>query len=322
MRSTSRKYFSITCRSRPIGADARLLRLTREIFAQAAFRSVPRARDPARQRRADRRPGSMPSSAACARAAYHPSCSCRMGSVDDPMAVVDPHTASSASRRWGGGLLDHALDHQRQPECADHHAGEKAADHILGKPLLPPADVPYYHGPGNGKRRSASFAGRRCVCGVACRTFPVDCRGWSVNAIEPPVQGSACTGRHEWQRARRVESGKAAPPRRERSGTQGANFAVFSAHATKVVICLFDRNGDTKLERIALPEYPIDLAMAICRTSIPADVSACAYTVRTSPVPVHRFLPQQAAVEPYARRSHRRCNGSCLLWLQHRCRRR
>ena len=28
--------------------------------------------------------------------AYHPSCTCKMGSVNDPMAVVDPETKVSA----------------------------------------------------------------------------------------------------------------------------------------------------------------------------------------------------------------------------------
>ena len=35
----------------------------------------------------------------------------------------------------------------------------------------------------------------------------------------------------------------------------GVNFALFSAHATKVELCLFDPTGHTELERIELPEY-------------------------------------------------------------------
>ncbi|MET4631531.1 pullulanase/glycogen debranching enzyme [Bradyrhizobium sp. I1.8.5] len=35
----------------------------------------------------------------------------------------------------------------------------------------------------------------------------------------------------------------------------GVNFALFSAHATKVELCLFDETGATELERIELPEY-------------------------------------------------------------------
>ena len=36
---------------------------------------------------------------------------------------------------------------------------------------------------------------------------------------------------------------------------QGVNFSLFSANATKVVLCLFDADGKTELERIELPEY-------------------------------------------------------------------
>src|SRR5450755_3109762 len=36
---------------------------------------------------------------------------------------------------------------------------------------------------------------------------------------------------------------------------RGTNFAIFSAHATKVEVCIFDENGEEELERIELPEY-------------------------------------------------------------------
>ena len=35
----------------------------------------------------------------------------------------------------------------------------------------------------------------------------------------------------------------------------GVNFAIFSANATKVELCLFDDDGVTERERIELPEY-------------------------------------------------------------------
>src|SRR5215210_2287101 len=35
---------------------------------------------------------------------------------------------------------------------------------------------------------------------------------------------------------------------------KGTNFALFSAHATKVELCLFDKEGRREIERIALPE--------------------------------------------------------------------
>ena len=35
----------------------------------------------------------------------------------------------------------------------------------------------------------------------------------------------------------------------------GVNFALFSAHAEKVELCLFDANGQRETHRIVLPEY-------------------------------------------------------------------
>jgi glycogen operon protein len=35
----------------------------------------------------------------------------------------------------------------------------------------------------------------------------------------------------------------------------GVNFALFSANATKVELCLFDSVGETEIERIVLPEF-------------------------------------------------------------------
>jgi glycogen operon protein len=36
---------------------------------------------------------------------------------------------------------------------------------------------------------------------------------------------------------------------------KGVNFALFSAHATKVELCLFDEAGERETARIELPEY-------------------------------------------------------------------
>jgi choline dehydrogenase len=123
------------------------VRLTREIFAQRAF-------DPYRGR--EIQPGSGVQSDAQiddfirqqVQSAYHPSCSCRMGSVDDPMAVVDPQT------RVIGIEALRVVDSSIMPSITNGNLNaptimlaEKAADHILGKPLLPPAAAPYFVAP-------------------------------------------------------------------------------------------------------------------------------------------------------------------------------
>jgi len=51
----------------------------------------------------------------------------------------------------------------------------------------------------------------------------------------------------------RVREGQPYPKGASWDG-KGVNFSLFSAHATKVELCLFDSDGKEK-ERIALPEY-------------------------------------------------------------------
>jgi isoamylase len=52
----------------------------------------------------------------------------------------------------------------------------------------------------------------------------------------------------------RVQEGRPFPLGSSWDGL-GVNFALFSANATKVELCLFDADGSTEVERIELPEY-------------------------------------------------------------------
>ena len=77
--------------------------------------------------------------------AYHPSCTCKMGAGGDPTAVVDPEARVIGLE----GLR--VVDSSIMPTITNGNLNaptimlaEKAADHILGKPLLPQAEVPYY----------------------------------------------------------------------------------------------------------------------------------------------------------------------------------
>jgi choline dehydrogenase len=120
------------------------VRLTREIFAQKAF-------DPYRGR--EIQPGADVVSdeaidafiADKAESAYHPSCTCKMGTASDPMAVVD-----SEARVFGVAGL-RVVDSSIMPSITTGNLNaptimlaEKAADHILGKPALAPSNAPYY----------------------------------------------------------------------------------------------------------------------------------------------------------------------------------
>jgi len=123
------------------------VRLTREIFQQPAF---------APWRGREIQPGAEVTSdadidafiAQKVESAYHPSCTCKIGALDDPMAVVD-----SELRVIGiEGLR--VVDSSVMPSVTTGNLnapsimiGEKGADHILGKGLLAPSNAPYYTAP-------------------------------------------------------------------------------------------------------------------------------------------------------------------------------
>ena len=99
------------------------VRLTREIFAQPAFdRFRGREISPGAAAQSD---GEIDAFVrARAESAFHPCGSCRMGARSDPRAVVDPQTRVHRARGAAGGRrIDHAVDHHRQSQRPDHHAG-------------------------------------------------------------------------------------------------------------------------------------------------------------------------------------------------------
>jgi glycogen operon protein len=82
---------------------------------------------------------------------------------------------------------------------------------------------------------------------------------------------------------------------------KGANFALFSAHATKVEICLFDDSGAKETARIELPEYTDQ----IFHGYLPGVGPGTFYGYRVhgpyEPTNGHRFNPNKLLLDPYAR---------------------
>ena len=140
-------FFNYLSRPQDLEEMRACVRLTREIFAQPAF---------APYRGREIQPGAAVQSdeqidefvRQHVESAYHPSCSCRMGSPEDPMTVVDP-----GARVIGlEGLR--VVDSSIMPSITTGNLNaptlmlaEKAADHIRGKSLLPPQDAPFYAAP-------------------------------------------------------------------------------------------------------------------------------------------------------------------------------
>jgi choline dehydrogenase len=122
------------------------IRLTREIFAQEAFKPfVKHEIQPGDALQSDEELNGFIKEHV--ESAYHPCGTCKMGAIDDPMAVVDPECRvigvdglrvadSSIFPRITNGNLN-------GPSIM---TGEKAADHILGKTMLAPSNAePWMH---------------------------------------------------------------------------------------------------------------------------------------------------------------------------------
>ncbi|GLQ35332.1 choline dehydrogenase [Amylibacter marinus] len=130
------------------------IRLTREIFAQEAFAPyAEREIQPGHDVETDEQLDAFIKEHV--ESAYHPCGSCKMGAVDDPMAVVDPECRvigvqglrvadSSIFPRVTNGNLN----------APSIMTGEKAADHILGQGMLAPInDQPWMHPDWETKQR-------------------------------------------------------------------------------------------------------------------------------------------------------------------------
>jgi glycogen operon protein len=81
----------------------------------------------------------------------------------------------------------------------------------------------------------------------------------------------------------------------------GVNFAIFSAHATKVELCLFDSTGETELERIELPEYTDEIWHGYLPDAHPGQVYGYRVHGPYDPKAGHRFNPNKLLIDPYAK---------------------
>jgi len=81
----------------------------------------------------------------------------------------------------------------------------------------------------------------------------------------------------------------------------GTNFALFSAHAERVELCLFDNAGRRELERITLPEYTDEVWHGYLPDIGPGTVYGYRVHGPFEPTAGHRFNPHKLLLDPYAR---------------------
>ena len=76
---------------------------------------------------------------------------------------------------------------------------------------------------------------------------------------------------------------------------------LFSAHAEKVELCLFDQPGRRELERIALPEYTDEVWHGYLPEAAPGQLYGYRVYGPYDPENGHRFNPHKLLLDPYAK---------------------
>jgi isoamylase len=82
---------------------------------------------------------------------------------------------------------------------------------------------------------------------------------------------------------------------------EGVNFSVFSAHASKVELCIFDASGRRELQRIELRERTDDMWHAYLPEARPGLLYGYRVHGPYEPAKGLRFNPHKLLIEPYAK---------------------
>ncbi len=82
---------------------------------------------------------------------------------------------------------------------------------------------------------------------------------------------------------------------------EGVNFALFSEHADKVELCLFDPSGRRELQRITLPERTNHVWHGYLPEARPGLLYGYRVHGPYEPARGHRFNPHKLLLEPYAK---------------------
>jgi isoamylase len=90
---------------------------------------------------------------------------------------------------------------------------------------------------------------------------------------------------------------------------KGANFAAFSAHATKVEVCFFDSYDGREIERFELPEFTNEIYHGHIAGIGPGAFYGFRVHGPYDPEAGHRFNPNKLLLDPYAR-----AHAGSLVW--------
>jgi isoamylase len=98
----------------------------------------------------------------------------------------------------------------------------------------------------------------------------------------------------------RILPGQASPLGAAWDG-RGVNFALFSAHAERVELCLFDSTGGHELQRLALPEQTNEIWHGYLPGAGPGQLYGYRVHGPYQPLSGHRFNHHKLLLDPYAK---------------------
>jgi isoamylase len=103
----------------------------------------------------------------------------------------------------------------------------------------------------------------------------------------------------------RVEAGSPYPLGATWDG-KGVNFALFSANAERVTLCLFDQGGRREIDRVDLPEYTTEIWHGYLPDARPGQLYGYRVHGPYEPRAGHRFNANKLLIDPYAKALHGR----------------
>ena len=86
---------------------------------------------------------------------------------------------------------------------------------------------------------------------------------------------------------------------------EGVNFAVFSANAEQIELCVFDSQGKRELQRYPLPEWTDEVWHGYLPDAGPGLVYGYRAYGPYEPEQGHRFNPNKLLLDPYAQQARR-----------------
>ncbi len=98
------------------------------------------------------------------------------------------------------------------------------------------------------------------------------------------------------------------------SDGKGVNFALFSRHASRVELCLFDGSGEREIQRLELPSCTDNVWHGYLPGIRPGAVYGYRVHGPYEPANGHRFNPHKLLLDPYARKLHGKLNWNDAVY--------